>query len=340
MTSSERIVSGTWQATHPQQDTERVRPVTHRGTVGRPGERKGAPLTDMPSALHHLVESATDTYTVVAEHPRPGDIRPSVWEVNGPGGQRWFGKCHAGAKLHRREVTAYEKWTVALGADRAPELVSADTQTRTVLVTAVPGRGLDSLRLPAEQERAAYEQAGELLARFHTAAANESMPEMTEEAWDETITRLLGRTGRNAPEHDLAMVRTLAGEAPPRLPPVSQHGDYMPKNWMWDETEQRLRVIDFERAELRPAAYRDLSRLRYRILCNRPDLNAAFHHGYGRPLTEEEQIACRTYGALDALDCLDWGIRQRDIGLVDEAHTMLENLRLETGKCVWGGWRA
>lgn len=37
----------------------------------------------MPSALHQLVESVTDTYTVVAEHPRPGDIRPSVWEVEG-----------------------------------------------------------------------------------------------------------------------------------------------------------------------------------------------------------------------------------------------------------------
>ncbi|MBT2393999.1 hypothetical protein J7E87_32470 [Streptomyces sp. ISL-1] len=37
---------------------------------------------------------------------------------------------------------------------------------------------------------------------------------------------------------------------------------------------------------------------------------------------------------------MDWGIKHRDIGLVDEAHTMLENLRLETGKNVWGGWRA
>ncbi|MEU9190682.1 hypothetical protein AB0D14_40485 [Streptomyces sp. NPDC048484] len=74
----------------------------------------------MPSALHHLVESVTDTYSVVAEHPRPGDIRPSVWEVSGPGDERWFGKLHVGAKLHRREVTAYQKWTVALGADRAP----------------------------------------------------------------------------------------------------------------------------------------------------------------------------------------------------------------------------
>ncbi|MFI5797476.1 aminoglycoside phosphotransferase family protein [Streptomyces sp. NPDC051677] len=293
----------------------------------------------MPSALHHLVESVTDTYTVVAEHPRSGDSRPSVWEVNGPGGERWFGKLHAGPKLHQREVSAYQKWTVALGVDRAPGLVSADTRTRSILVTAVPGRDLDTLRLPAEQERAAYEQVGELLARFHTAAADEPTPEATEEAWDETVAQLLERTATYVPDHDLAMVRTLAGEAPPRLPQVSQHGDYMPKNWMWDETEQRLRVIDFERAELRSAAYRDLSRLRYRILRHRPDLNAAFHHGYGRPLTKEEQIACQAYGALDALDSLGWGIKHRDIGLVDEAHTMLENLRLETGKSLWGGWR-
>jgi hypothetical protein len=293
----------------------------------------------MPSALHHLVESVTDTYTVVAEHPRPGDIRPSLWEINGPDGERWFGKLHAGPKFHHREVTAYQKWTVAMGAGRAPELVAADTQTRTVLITTVPGGGLDTLRLPAEQERAAYEQAGELLARFHTAAADEPTPVTTEEAWDKAVAQLLDRTAAYAPEHDLAMVRTLAGEAPPSLPQVSQHGDYMPKNWMWDETEQRLRVIDFERAELRPAAYRDLSRLRYRILRHRPDLNAAFQHGYGRPLTKEEQIACQAYGALDALDSLDWGIKHRDIGLVDEAHTMLENLRLETGKSVWGGWR-
>lgn len=180
----------------------------------------------MPSALHHLVESVTDTYTVVAEHPRPGDIRPSVWELNGPDGERWFGKLHAGPKLHHCEVTAYQKWTVAMDAGRAPELVAADTQTRTVLITAVPGSSLDTLRLPAEQERAAYEQAGELLTRFHTAAADEPTPEATEEAWDEAVAQLLDRTAAYAPEHDLAMVRMLAEEAPPSLPQVSQHGDY------------------------------------------------------------------------------------------------------------------
>ncbi|WP_264300182.1 hypothetical protein [Streptomyces phaeolivaceus] len=38
------------------------------------------------------------------------------------------------------------------------------------------------LRLPAEQERAAYEQADEL------------MPAATEEAWDEAVAQLLDRT--------------------------------------------------------------------------------------------------------------------------------------------------
>ncbi|MET7679017.1 aminoglycoside phosphotransferase family protein [Streptomyces sp. NPDC005423] len=294
----------------------------------------------MPGALHQLVDSVTNAYTLVAERPRPGDSRPSVWEVNGPGGERWFAKQHAGPKLHRREVFAYRNWTVALGADRAPELVTADEETRTILVTAVPGCSLDKLHLPAEQERKAYEQAGELLARHHAAVADGPTSETNEEEWEQAANDLLDRTGMYVLEHDVALVRELTKQAPPRLPLVAGHGDYMPKNWMWEETEQLLRVIDFERVELRPAAYRDMSRLRYRILHHHRPLDGAFHHGYGRRLTEEEQVACRAYAALDALDSLSWGIQHRDIGLVDEAHTMLENLRLEHGRRVWGGWSA
>ncbi|MGW2702317.1 aminoglycoside phosphotransferase family protein [Streptomyces sp. NPDC001340] len=293
----------------------------------------------MPSPLHQLVESVTGTYAVVAEHPRPGDIRPSLWEVEGPGGKRWFAKQHAGSKLHRREVRAYQKWIPSLGSDRAPELIAADTEARTVLVTAVPGRSVDRLRLPTEQERKAYEQAGELLARHHVAAGDEPAPEVDEDAWEVTVAKVLERVARYVPAHEISLARALAEHAPPRLPLVAAHGDYMPKNWMWDETEQRLRIIDFERAELQPAAHRDLSRLRYRILHHQPNLDAAFHHGYGRPLTEEEQVACQTHAAVDALDSLAWGIEHRDLGLVDEAHTMLENLRREINSRVWGGWR-
>ncbi|MBC9723983.1 aminoglycoside phosphotransferase family protein [Streptomyces sp. TRM68367] len=296
-------------------------------------------MTNMPGALHQLVESVTDTYTVVAEHPRPGTIRPSLWEVHAPGGRRWFAKQHVGPKLHRREVDAYRKWTISLGDGRTPDLVAAEAVSHTVLVTAVPGHSLDALRLPAEQERKAYEQAGELLARHHAAAGGEPAADTSEGEWEETVSKVLVSAAAYVPEHELSTMRALLSEPPPRLPQVAGHGDYMPKNWMWDESEQLLRVIDFERAELQPAPRRDLSRLRYRILHHNPDLNAAFHHGYGRTLTEEEATACRAYGALDAVDSLAWGIQHHDVGLVDEAHTMLENLRLETGKSVWSGWR-
>ncbi|TQE29140.1 aminoglycoside phosphotransferase family protein [Streptomyces ipomoeae] len=297
-------------------------------------------MTVLPSELHELVASVTDTYTVAAEHPRPGDIRPSVWEINGHGGQRWFAKRHAGRRLHRREVDAYRKWTVHLGTDRAPGLVASDAKTYTVLVTAVPGHSLEALRLPVEQERAVYEQAGELLARHHAAAAHEPTADVTEEEWEATVTKLLDHAARHALEQDVTLVRALVKEAPPRLPVVAAHGDYMPKNWMWDEIEQRLRIIDFERAELQPAVRRDFSRLRYRILLSRPELGAALHYGYGRQLTTEELAACQSYGALDALDSLCWGIEHRDIGLVDEAQTMLVNLRREQGARLWGGWGA
>ncbi|MFE7269387.1 aminoglycoside phosphotransferase family protein [Streptomyces sp. NPDC057623] len=294
----------------------------------------------MPSALHHLMGSVTGTYTVVAEHPRPGGIRPSVWEIQGPGGERWFAKQHAGPKLHQREVHAYRKWTASLGADRAPELVASDTETCTLVVTAAPGRSLDSLRLPAEQELKAYEQAGELLALHHGAAADVPAVDGAEAAWDKTVAGRLQHAAQFVLATDIAMVRRLVAEAPPPLPQVAGHGDYMPKNWLWHESEQRLRVIDFERAELQPAARRDFSRLRYRLLLHQPNRNTAFHHGYGRQLSEAELTACRAYGALDALDSLAWGIKHRDLGLVDEAHTMLENLRRENHHRVWGGWRS
>lgn len=48
----------------------------------------------------------TNAYSVVAEHPRPRDCRPSVWEVAGPDRERCLAKQHAGPKLLQCEVDA------------------------------------------------------------------------------------------------------------------------------------------------------------------------------------------------------------------------------------------
>ncbi|MGW0731773.1 aminoglycoside phosphotransferase family protein [Streptomyces sp. NPDC002851] len=286
-------------------------------------------MTSLPIAVRGLLADVTDAFTVLAEHPRHHTLPSSVWEIEGPHGMRWFAKQHAGPRLHQREVDAYANWTQALGADRAPELVAADADTRTVIVTAVPGQSLDRLRLPAAQEREAYRQAGMLLARLHAADVHRTAAVAEEPDWTASVGKRLEAATRYLPADQLAVLRSLAEVPPPALAPVLSHGDFMPKNWLWDPREQRLRIIDFERTEITPAVPRDLCRLHYRILLQRLDLNAAFQHGYNRPLSEDEVQARTAYAVLDALDALCWGIRHHDLGLVDEAHAMIERLSQE-----------
>ncbi|MGW1374733.1 hypothetical protein ACWD6P_10745 [Streptomyces sp. NPDC002446] len=82
----------------------------------------------------------TDTYTVVAEHPRRDSLRSSVWKIKGLDGTRRFAKQNAGDRLHGREVDAYDHWTAALGPDRTSTLAASEAETRTRLITAVPGK--------------------------------------------------------------------------------------------------------------------------------------------------------------------------------------------------------
>ncbi|MCX4666473.1 aminoglycoside phosphotransferase family protein [Streptomyces sp. NBC_01381] len=293
----------------------------------------------MPMNLHSLMATVTDEYTVITEHSRPSDMRPSVWEVQGADGHRWFVKQHVGPKLHRREVDAYEKWTATLGAGRAPSLAAADSTERTIVVTGVPGVSLDTLRLPAEQEREAYRQAGQLLARLHAVESERPQP-VDAPAWDSVLSKRLDGAGGLVPSDVLTLLHALAEQPPAPGRQVLCHGDFMPKNWLWDASEQRLRIIDFERTEWAPATGKDLSRLHYRVLHHRPDLAAAFYIGYSRPLTPQELYARAAYAVVDALDCLRWGVDHRDLGLVDEAHTMIENLRTEHIQQVLRGRRA
>ena len=59
---------------------------------------------------------------------------------------------------------------------------------------------------------------------------------------------------------------------------VATHGDYHPRNWLWDDGT--VRVIDFGRAAWRPAMT-DLARLATREWLGRPELETAFLEGYG-----------------------------------------------------------
>ncbi|MFF3337824.1 aminoglycoside phosphotransferase family protein [Streptomyces flavidovirens] len=283
----------------------------------------------MPESLQRLVASVTSSFHIVANHSSTGAGRPSVWEVKGSAGRRWFAKQNPGPKLHRREVHAYQLgWPAALGWDRSPALEAVDDEARAIVITAVPGRAVRNLRLDSEEEREVYRQAGLLLARFNAAETGESEPTRTA-SWGESVRKMLAGAALHLTFDDVAMLRWFTRDAPAELPRLVSHGDFMPRNWLWDETEHRLRIIDFERTCIESAMCRDFSRLSFRILRGRPDLEAAFQAGYGRTLTTEEHQACSAYAAFDAVSALCWGIDHHDIEFVDEAHIMLRHLQAE-----------
>lgn len=287
-------------------------------------------MADMPETIHRLVASVTSSFRIIADHSSPGAGRPDVWEIEGADGRRWFTKQNPGPKLHRREAHAYQQgWNRTLGMDRSPAMEAVDDEVRGIVITAIPGQPVRSLRLDAKEEQEAYRQAGMLLSRLNAANPGDSEPVASTVRWDESVEKMLASAALYLTPDDTAMVRSLTKDTPAKLPRVVSHGDFMPRNWLWDQAEQRLRIIDFERSCIEPAACRDLPRLSYRVLRSRPDLEAAFEVGYGRTLAVEEHQACSAYAALDAVSALRWGLEHHDIESVDEAHTMLRHLQAE-----------
>lgn len=285
-------------------------------------------MTDISARIEDLITTVAGTFELVAEHSWPGPDRPRVWEVRGSDGQPWFVKRHAGPKGHRREVDAYLRWTHCLGAGRAPTLVAADTEARAIVITPVAGRSVRSHPLDGKEQLEAYQQAGYLLALLHAAPTGTASPMAEgEDEWAAAVEKMLNDAALYLPADVGEMLRDLTRERPGELPAQVSHADYQPRNWLWESATRTLRLIDFERTCVEPAAKRDFPRLELRILSANRKLRTAFYDGYGRQLTPTEEHACLAYGAQDAVSALKWGVQHRDVETVDAAHTMLENLR-------------
>ena len=263
-------------------------------------------MPHLPAEVREAVAQAVDgEVAVLTEHAYPG-AAPTVWEIADRTDQRFFVK-RLGAKGFQREVHAYQYWTDRL-EESVPRLLISDEEHRTVVVTAVPGSPASHQRLDREDEAELYRQSGELLARLHS-AVTQPPTDATAAArdWPARAERALHEATPFVPAAQLTVLRRALASVPPALPHVAAHGDYQPRNWMWEPNRRRLYVIDFERATTEPAVQHDLVRMEYRILTGRTDLREAFYAGYGRDLTADEQRACRPFAALDAIRALVWG---------------------------------
>src|SRR5690606_23215191 len=114
------------------------------------------------------------------------------------------------------------------------------------------------------------------------------------------------------------------------LPLAYRHGDYSPRNWLWDAAAGHHSIIDFE--ESAPGiAVEDLVWLHGAAWPDRPDLRRAFLTGYGRDLTQSEERALLLLTVRLGVSYLSTGLAKDDPVLVDRGHTVVGRMARAAG---------
>jgi aminoglycoside phosphotransferase len=238
------------------------------------------------------------------------------------GGQRYIAKAGDDADHHlARELRAHRNWSRPWTArGRAAELVHADDDAKLLVTRFLPGQLVEGTSY--EWSPGIYRQAGELLAAFHRQYAE---PDAAYEARENKRTLgHLDRPHRIAPDVADRIRATIQSWPTPPATLVPTHGDWQPRNWLIDDNGI-VRVIDFGRADLRPA-YTDFARLAAQQFRSAPDLESAFLAGYGAD--PREPGAWERARLREAVSTAVWAYGVGDEAFEAQGHRMIADIPL------------
>lgn len=246
-----------------------------------------------------------------------GLVGTTVLELRAADGSRYVVKAGDDADHHvAREIAAHRRWlTPWTSRGRAPALVAADEPAKLLLTRWLPGRLVEGT--PHERSADTYRQAGELLAAFHDQRRVSDDGGFERRQRQETLA-WLAAPHRIAPETVEVLTAAVAAWPTPPSVLVPTHGDWQPRNWLVHE--DRVSVIDFGRADLRPA-YTDLGRLAVQQFRASPRLESAFFAGYGAdPRSPDAWLRLRVR---DAVGTAAWAFRVGDEAYEEQGHRMI-----------------
>lgn len=210
--------------------------------------------------LNDLSWNIVDTAVLEVEHER----------------RRYIVKAGSPSNHHiEREIEAHQSSIHVLARrNRAPKLIHSDRVLNILMTEYLEGCPVEGTE--AEYEPETYIQAGSLLRAFHDQARRrdpdyELAATAKAMAWLGTPHRIEDSVAEKA--------RAILGTYEPTPVFVAPtHGDWQPRNWLIDGT--KVKVIDFGRYELRPAAS-DFCRLAVQQWRMASQLESAFFVGYG-----------------------------------------------------------
>ncbi|WP_026922589.1 phosphotransferase [Glycomyces arizonensis] len=228
-----------------------------------------------------------------------------------------------GASDHHieREIRAHREWTGPwVRCGRAARMLHADVEAKVLVTEYLPGALVQGTAAAAAMDT--YVQAGELLRACHAQAAIEDgdyEPRMNARA----LAWLDGphRIAPEAAEELRSMVRSWPSATVTCVP---THGDWQCRNWLLDDGV--LRVIDFGRAGLRPAA-EDFERLAVQEFVWHPGAEEAFLSGYGTDPREPDVWFRQRVRSAIGTAC--WAHRIGDRDFEAQGHRMIADVRAE-----------
>jgi len=248
-----------------------------------------------------------------------GLVGTTVLQLRGSDGASYIVKAGDADDRHiARELAAHRQWLDPwTSVDRAPRLLHGDAEAKLLLTTYLPGELVEGTA--DEWVEDTYRQVGELLVRFHGqhAARDDGEYELRQKrdtlAW-------LGRPHRIAADVVAVLKEQVETWPTPPSTLVPTHGDWQPRNWLIHEG--RVGVIDFGRADLRPA-HTDFGRLAAQQFRTMPALEAALLDGYGPdPRQPDAWLRLRISAAVSTAA---WAYKVGDETFEQQGHRMISD---------------
>jgi thiamine kinase-like enzyme len=214
-----------------------------------------------------------------------------------------------------RELRAHREWlTPWASRGRAPALVHHDEEALLLVTRYLPGELVEGTDAADDPE--IYRQAGRLLGLLHD-QPGAGDPEYEARANRKTL-RWLDQDHRIEPEVQQQVRAEIASWPAPPVMLVPTHGDWQPRNWL--HHDGTVSVIDFGRADLRPA-YSDLTRLAAQDFRRDPTLESAFLDGYGTD--PREPTAWHREQVREAVATAVWAHQVGDERFEAQGHRMI-----------------
>ena len=269
------------------------------------------PLTTAQAAL---VQQWLPGADVVHDHSW-GLVGTAVLQMQWRGSQ-YIVKAGDSSDHHiARELRAHQQWLSPwVRSDKAPRLVHADADAKLLVTLYLPGDLVQGG--PAEFEADTYRQAGILLAQLHS---QQTVDDGSFGIRQKRKTLACLQQAHGIPRQIEEEARRVVEAWPtPESRCVPTHGDWQPRNWLIDRGV--VKVIDFGRADLRPAST-DFIRLVAQQFRAKPALEEAFLDGYGDD--PREPAAWQRQQLAEAVGTAVWAHQVGDHRFEQQGHRMI-----------------